>query len=141
MLGLPTEQYCSGGHPAPVIQVFQYERCHCYVFWWPIAWKADRQDRTSLSLCEAKIRATNMGSRLTVNTRNMILSLYDLGYPITDCNFSTTLYNDNAPLVWACSTSLPHILACAFRPPSPASPMLGVISYPRLLLPHICRLL
>ena len=41
----------------------------------PITWKTDRQERTSLSLCEAEIRATNMGSRLTVNVRNMILHL------------------------------------------------------------------
>ena len=45
-----------------------------------IAWKADCQERTSLSSCEVEIRATNMGSRLTVNTRNMISSLCDLGY-------------------------------------------------------------
>jgi hypothetical protein len=40
----------------------------------PLAWKADRQERTSLSSCEAEIQATNMGARLTVNTRNMISS-------------------------------------------------------------------
>jgi hypothetical protein len=61
----------------------------------PIAWKANRQERTSLSSCEAEIRATNMGSRLTVNTRNMISSLADLGYPISDCKSSTPLYNNN----------------------------------------------
>ena len=68
----------------------------------PIAWKADRQERTSLSSCKAKIRATNMGSRLTVNTRNMISSLSDLGYPITDCQSSTPLYNDNDACVKWC---------------------------------------
>ena len=68
----------------------------------PIAWKADRQERTSLSSCEAEIRATNMGSRLTVNTRNMISSLSDLGYPITDCHSPTPLYNDNDACVKWC---------------------------------------
>ena len=68
----------------------------------PIAWKADRQERTSLSSCEAEIRATNMGSRLTVNTRNMILSLSDLGYPISDCESPTRLYNDNDACVKWC---------------------------------------
>jgi hypothetical protein len=37
----------------------------------PITWKADHQNRTSLSSCKAEIRATNMGSQLTVNTRNL----------------------------------------------------------------------
>jgi hypothetical protein len=34
----------------------------------PISWKAEQQERTSLSLCEAEIQATNTGLRLTVNT-------------------------------------------------------------------------
>ena len=36
-----------------------------------------------------------MGSRLTVNTRNMISSLSDLRYPIHDCESPTPLYNNN----------------------------------------------
>jgi hypothetical protein len=68
----------------------------------PIAWKADRQDRTSLSSCEAKIWATNMGSRLTVNTRNMIYGLSNLGFPITDCASATPLYNDNDACIKWC---------------------------------------
>jgi hypothetical protein len=67
-----------------------------------ITWKAERQERTSLSSCEAEIRATNMGSRLTVNTRHMISSLSDLGYPIADCQSSTPLYNDNDACVKWC---------------------------------------
>ncbi len=68
----------------------------------PISWKADRQDRTSLSSCEAEIRATNTVSRLTVNTRNMILSLSSLGYPISDADLATPLYNDNNACVKWC---------------------------------------
>ena len=68
----------------------------------PIAWKADRQEWTSLSSCKAKIRATNMGLRLTVNTRNMISSLSDLGYPIDDCESSTPFYNNNDACVKWC---------------------------------------
>jgi hypothetical protein len=68
----------------------------------PISWKADQQDRTSLSLCKAKIRATNTGSRLTVNTRNMILSLSSLGYPISNADSATPLYNDNDACVKWC---------------------------------------
>jgi hypothetical protein len=61
----------------------------------PITWKSDRQDRTSLGLCEAEIRATNMGSRLTINIQNMISHLASLGYPINDATTATPLYNDN----------------------------------------------
>ena len=68
----------------------------------PIAWKGDRQERTALSSCEAEIRATNMGARLTVNTRNMISSLADLGYPIDDTSIPTPLYNDNKACVKWC---------------------------------------
>jgi hypothetical protein len=56
----------------------------------PIFWKADRQERTSLSSCEAEIRLTNMGSRLTVNTCNMISHLSSLGYPIDDTTCPTS---------------------------------------------------
>ncbi len=68
----------------------------------PISWKAERQERKSLSSCEAKIRATNTGLRLTVNTRNMISSLSSLGYPINDADSPTPLYNDNNACVKWC---------------------------------------
>jgi hypothetical protein len=48
----------------------------------PITWKPEQQDRTSLSLCEAEIQATNTGWHHTVNTRNMISFLSSLGYSI-----------------------------------------------------------
>ncbi len=54
-----------------------------------------------MSSCEAEIRATNTGSRLTVNTRNMISSLSSLGYPINDADSPTPLYNyNNACVKW-----------------------------------------
>jgi hypothetical protein len=65
----------------------------------PITWKTDHQDCTSLSLCEAKIRATNMGSRLIINVQNMIFHLASLGYPINDATMVTPLYNDNKACV------------------------------------------
>jgi hypothetical protein len=60
----------------------------------PLAWKADRQERTTLSSYEAKIRATNMGAHLTINTRHMISSLSDFGYPINN----TTLPNPSTTI-------------------------------------------
>ena len=68
----------------------------------PITWKTERQERTSLSSCDAEIRATAMGSRLTVNLRNMILHLQSLGYPIDDTDLATTIYNDNEACVKWC---------------------------------------
>ena len=53
----------------------------------PISWKAEQQERTSLSLCKAEIWATNTNLHLTVNTWNMITSLSSLGYSI--CNTKT----------------------------------------------------
>jgi hypothetical protein len=58
----------------------------------PISWKAEQQERTSLSLCEAEIHATNTGLQLTVNTQNMISSLSSLDYPIHDTKTLTPLY-------------------------------------------------
>jgi hypothetical protein len=61
----------------------------------PITWKGERQEQTALSLCDAEILAMNMGSRLTVNTRNMISHLSSIGYPIKDTNAPTPLFIDN----------------------------------------------
>ena len=68
----------------------------------PITWKADQQECTLLSLCDAEIRATNMGARLTVNLRNLILHLQSLGYHINDTDLATPLYNDNKACVKWC---------------------------------------
>ena len=68
----------------------------------PITWKAERQERTSLSTCDAEIWATNMGSCLTVNLRNQILHLQSIGYPIDDTDIATPLYNDNKACVQWC---------------------------------------
>jgi hypothetical protein len=43
-----------------------------------------------------------MGARLTINTRNMISSLSDLGHPINDTTLPTPLYNDNNACVKWC---------------------------------------
>jgi hypothetical protein len=68
----------------------------------PISWKAEQQEWSSLSLCEAEIQATNTGSRLTVNTCHMISSLLSLGYPICDKDMAMPLYNDNNACVKWC---------------------------------------
>ncbi len=71
----------------------------------PITWKVNRQDWTSLSLGEVEIQATNMGSWLTVNTRNLILDLSSKGYPITDAESATpvlmtTTRASNGAIIW-----------------------------------------
>ena len=68
----------------------------------PLTWKVDPQDRTVLSWCEAEIRATNMGSRLTVNICNMISHLADCGFPINDTSSATPVNNDNDACIKWC---------------------------------------
>jgi hypothetical protein len=68
----------------------------------PIMWKAERQDRTALSSCEAEIRATNLSSRLTINSRNLIEHLSTNGYPIHDTASPTPIWNDNDACVKWC---------------------------------------
>jgi hypothetical protein len=43
-----------------------------------------------------------MGSRLTVNTRNMISHLSSIGYPIKDIDAPMPLFNDNKACVQWC---------------------------------------
>jgi hypothetical protein len=68
----------------------------------PLTWNADQQERTLLSSCKAKIWATNMGSCLTINTRNMILHLSVCGFSINDASFPTPIYNNNEACVKWC---------------------------------------
>ena len=66
----------------------------------PISWKSVRQDKTSLSSCEAEIRATNEASKLTVGLRNLARGMTHLGrYPISDADSPTDVYNDNEACV------------------------------------------
>ena len=67
-----------------------------------ITWKANHQDRTSLSSCEADIQATNMGSCLMLNTRNIILDLSSRGYPISDAATAMPVFNNNDACVQWC---------------------------------------
>jgi hypothetical protein len=46
----------------------------------PIGWLGERQERTSLSSHEAKIRATNSTSKKVVYSRNLSWSALDLGH-------------------------------------------------------------
>ncbi len=68
----------------------------------PITWKEERQERTALSSCDTEICTTNMGSRLTVNTRNMISHLSSISYPIKDTNAPMPLFNNNEACVQWC---------------------------------------
>ncbi len=67
----------------------------------PLTWKADRQDCTALSLCEAEIRM-NMGSCLTITIRNMISHLANCGFPINDTSSATPVNNDNDACIKWC---------------------------------------
>ena len=61
----------------------------------PVGWLAERQERTSLSSCEAEIRATNATSKKVVDFRNICRSMVDSGHDLSDVDSPTLLFNDN----------------------------------------------
>jgi hypothetical protein len=61
----------------------------------PIGWLGERQERTSLSSCEAEIRATNSASKKVVDFRNLTRSISDSGHSLPDIDSPTVIYNDN----------------------------------------------
>jgi hypothetical protein len=61
----------------------------------PIGWLGERQERTSLSSCEAEIRATCATSKKVVDFRNLCRSVSDAGLTLHDTSSPTVLYNDN----------------------------------------------
>jgi hypothetical protein len=65
----------------------------------PLGWLGERQERTSLSSCEAEIRATNATSKKVVDFRNLSRSVSDAGYVIPDIDAPTIIYNDNEACV------------------------------------------
>ncbi len=65
----------------------------------PVAWIAVRQERTSLSSCEAEICATNDVSKLLMGIRNLAKSVCTSGFDIPDTTATSPLYNDNKSCV------------------------------------------
>ncbi len=65
----------------------------------PIAWTSVRQEKSSLSSCEAEIRATNEASKLLVAMRNLAQSLVDNGLDISDTIGPSDIFNDNGSCV------------------------------------------
>jgi len=82
----------------------------------PLGWLSKRQDRTSLSSCEAKIRATSTTSKKVVDLRNLRHSFTESGFSIADIDKPTLLYNDNNACVkWShnmTSKAARHIEFC-----------------------------
>eukprot|EP00970_Alexandrium_tamarense_P009299 scaffold1836_cov204-Alexandrium_tamarense.AAC.45 len=65
----------------------------------PIAWASERQDRTSLSSCEAEIRATNVAGKLTLTICNITDGFCSIGVPISDADGVANIWNDNEACV------------------------------------------
>ena len=65
----------------------------------PVGWLGERQERTSLSSCEAEICATNATSKKVVDFWNLSHSISSAGYQIPDIDSPTLVYNDNAACV------------------------------------------
>ncbi len=61
----------------------------------PIGWTVKRQERTSLSSCEAEIRAANATSKKVVDFRNLCRSISNSSNILSDMSQPTLLYNDN----------------------------------------------
>ena len=68
----------------------------------PIAWGSDRQEKTSLSSCEAEIKATNLAGVLTVATRNFSEGFAASGIHLKDGEGPIAVYNDNEACVKWC---------------------------------------
>jgi hypothetical protein len=60
-----------------------------------IGWLGECQERTSLSSCEAEIRATSTMSKKVDYFRNLCPSISESGLPLPDATLPTVLYNDN----------------------------------------------
>jgi hypothetical protein len=68
----------------------------------PNGWLGKRQERTSLSSCEAEIRATSATSKKDVDFWNLCSSISNSGYSIPGLDLPTVLYNDNNTCIsWA----------------------------------------
>ncbi len=61
----------------------------------PGGWIGERQERTSLSSCEAEIWATNATSKKVVDFCNLCWSISDSGNILSDISQPTILYNNN----------------------------------------------
>ncbi len=61
----------------------------------PIGWLGERQERMSLSSCEAEIRATNATSKKVLDFRNLCRSVSNSSHSIEDLSSPMLLYNDN----------------------------------------------
>ncbi len=64
-----------------------------------IAWIAVRQERASLSSCEAKICATNEVSKLLMGICNLAKSARNSDFTIPETTATSPLYNDNESCV------------------------------------------
>jgi hypothetical protein len=70
----------------------------------PVGWLGERQDQTSLSSCEAEIRATDATSKKVVDFRNICQSMVDSGHNLQDIDLPTIFFNNNEACVkWSCN--------------------------------------
>ena len=105
------------GTPLPLFKFRSMSGAIVFRMCGPVAWKTERQERTSLSSCEAEIKATCMGSKLTVATRNFSKGFSGCGVPPpVDTDRPTTVYNDNMSAVfWAHNMTLKAIRHMEFK--------------------------
>jgi hypothetical protein len=82
-----------------LLPLFKLRRMSGAIMFRPIAWASERQDRTSLSSCEAEIRATNVAGKLTLTICNITDGFCSIGVPISDADGVANIWNDNEACV------------------------------------------
>jgi hypothetical protein len=94
----------------------------------PLGWLGEWQDRTSLSSCEAEIRATNATSKKIIDFRNLHRSVSESGHSLSNIDSLTLLFNNNDTCVrWSHNMTskaarhielreIPFVNGCTTRP-------------------------
>ena len=105
------------GTPLPLFKFQSMSGAIVFLMNGPLCWKTERQEKMYLGSCEAEIKATCMGSKLTVATRNFSEGLSKCGVPDpTDTTSPTVVYNDNKLTVhWAYNMRLKDIRHMEFK--------------------------
>ena len=96
------------GTPVPLFKLRSMSDAMVFRMNGQLVWKTERQPKTSLSSCEAEIRATNLGSKLTMAARNFTRGFEACGESApSDISRPTQVFNDNnACVLWSGNMTL-----------------------------------
>ena len=80
-----------------LLPLFKFRSVSGNIVFWngdPVGWLAECQGHTSLSSCEAEIRATNATSKKVVDFCNICRSMVESEHKLSDVDSLTLLFND-----------------------------------------------